>query len=87
MADGARWEVLGEAEVGTSGDPIVVTLTANGVNGLVIADAVRIVPVSELVLHRPGEFAVVDNGDPGFGGDSNGIYPGGRLVHRRSTQR
>jgi hypothetical protein len=34
---------------------------------------VRIVPVSDRVLHRPGEFAVVDNGDPGFGGDSNGV--------------
>jgi hypothetical protein len=80
LADGARWEVLGEAEVGTGGDPIVVTLNANGVNGLVIADAVRIVAVSERALDRPGEFAVIDNGEPGFGGDSNGISTWGQTV-------
>jgi hypothetical protein len=44
-----------------------------GHNGIVIADAVRIVPVSDRVLVRPGELAVIDNGEPGFEGDSNGI--------------
>jgi RHS repeat-associated protein len=72
MANGARWEILGQAAVATSGGSITVSLSA-GTNGIVIADAVRIVPVSNRVLYRPGEFAVVDNGDPGFGGDSNGV--------------
>jgi hypothetical protein len=44
-----------------------------GTNGIVIADAVRIVPASDRVLDRPGELAVVDNGDPGFEGSSNGL--------------
>jgi hypothetical protein len=71
---------LGEAEVVTNGGSINVTLTAAGINGLVIADAVRIVPVSERVLYREGEFAVVDNGDPGFGGDTNGVSTWGQTV-------
>jgi hypothetical protein len=73
MAHGARWEVLGEAEVTTTGGSIEVSLTANGINGLVIADAVRLVPVWSRVLYREGEFAVVDNGEPGFGGVSDGL--------------
>jgi hypothetical protein len=73
LAHGARWRVLGEAEVAAGGGSIEVTLTAAGVDGLVIADAVRVVPVSSRVLFREGEFAVIDNGEPGTGGDSQGV--------------
>jgi hypothetical protein len=87
MANGARWEILGQAAVTTAGGSITVSLSA-GTNGIVIADAVRIVPVSERVLHRPGELAVIDNGDPGVGGDSNGIstWEGHPAIARRELQ-
>jgi hypothetical protein len=71
MANGARWEVLGQASVAGLGS-ITVSLRA-GTNGIAIADAVRLVRVSDRVLYRPGELAVVDNGDPGFVGSSNGV--------------
>jgi hypothetical protein len=85
-ADGARWEVLGEVPVTTStpttaDGSIQVTLTADGIgSNLVIADAVRIVPVSSRVIDEVGEFAVVDNGELGFDGDSNGVSTWGQTV-------
>jgi hypothetical protein len=73
MANGARWEVLDDVQVMTDGGSIIVSLKANGINGIAIADAIRLVKYVPRLLDEVGEFAVIDNGEPGFSGDSQGV--------------
>jgi hypothetical protein len=72
VANDRLWEVLGEAAVGPAGT-LSVTLTDIGANDYVIADAIRLEPVSTRVLDRPGEFMVVDNGDPEYSTTSGAV--------------
>jgi hypothetical protein len=72
VANDRLWEVLGEASVGPAGT-LSVTLTDIGANDYVIADAIRLEPVSTRVLDRPGEFMVIDNGDPGYSTTSGAV--------------
>jgi hypothetical protein len=66
------WEILGEATVSDAGT-LTVTLTDIGANEYVIADAIRLEPISYRVLDEVGEFMVVDNGDPTYSTTSGAV--------------
>ena len=66
-ADGASWQVLGTVTI-TAGQPLTISLSdkLNGttsVNGYVIADAIRVVPVTPVLL--------IDDGDAGYSASGN----------------
>jgi hypothetical protein len=60
----------------SSSGQLTVRLSDAGANGYVIADAIRLAPVTPRIVDQLDEFTVVDNGDPAYGCTNGSLWTG-----------